>query len=403
MDALTFLTYLAVILLIGILCTLVSQRFKIPNVLLLLLAGLLFTHLPLSGLQLTFPPIFLTSIAILALVMIVFDAASRFEIKEFGELSIYALKLAVVFLFLNMFILTAFSMLIFNINSVFLALVFAFLMSGTDPATVMVTFKGLKNKVVELLEVESLLNTPLIILLPFLILDIISELGTQGITFSRLLDQLIIFLPDFFLRFVAGIGSGVLVGLIVLRIMRKDYSEILSPLALITAALLTYILAENLGGNGVLAITTLGLMFGNIYVKEKLHLFEFSSMFANSLEILVFFLVGLIIEIPFTGEFFLKSISLFIIYLIIRLSAIHISFYKLDYTFKEKIFMALNVQKGIAVAVVAFTLTTLDIPGIDIILNLTIAFMLYSILLATFVDGVSYKFLRLKPVSGAKK
>jgi len=35
---------------------------------------------------------------------------------------------------------------------------------------------------------------------------------------------------------------------------------------------------------------------------------------------------------------------------------------------KEKIFMACNVQKGIAVAVVVFTLSILNIEGIDIIM-----------------------------------
>jgi hypothetical protein len=55
--------------------------------------------------------------------------------------------------------------------------------------------------------------------------------------------------------------------------------------------------------------------------------------------------------------------------------------------------MALNVQKGIAVAVVAFTLTTLNIQGIEIILNLVLAFMLYSIILSTIVLRVSEYFL----------
>ena len=89
------------------------------------------------------------------------------------------------------------------------------------------------------------------------------------------------FLKDFILRFVAGIGAGFLVGIIIFKVMKKAYSEILSPLAVITAALLTYILAENLGGNGVLAITTMGLFFGNVYVKQKIQLMEFSTFFAG--------------------------------------------------------------------------------------------------------------------------
>ncbi|MFH1642577.1 MAG: cation:proton antiporter [Nanoarchaeota archaeon] len=394
MEALTFLTYLAIVLLIGIISSIISQKLKLPNILLLLIAGLLVNYLPLETIQLLqFPPIFLTGIAILALVMIIFDSSARFKLKEFDSLSTQVFKLTGIFLLLNTFLLTASSMFIFNINSIFLALLFSFLMSGTDPGSVLTMFKGVKNRVVNLLEIESLLNTPLIVLLPFLVLDLMENLGLNNITSIQFFNQIFTFMPDFFLRFVAGVGSGVIIGLIVFRIMKKEYSETLSPLALITAALLTYILAENLGGNGVLAVTTLGLLFGNLYVREKGHLFEFSSIFATSLQILVFFLIGLSIKIPFTKQFLVKSSLLFVIYILIRLSTIHLSFYNNDYNFKEKLFMALNVQKGIAVAVVAFTLSTFDIKGIGVILDLTVAFMLYSILLSTIVGRYSHFFL----------
>ncbi len=75
--------------------------------------------------------------------------------------------------------------------------------------------------------------------------------------------------------------------------------------------------------------------------------------------------------------------------------AIEISFRKLDYRFKEKLFMTFNVQKGIAVAVVAFTLTTLNITGIQTILHLTLLFMLYSIVLSTVIVRFSNYFVKV--------
>jgi len=177
--------------------------------------------------------------------------------------------------------------------------------------------------------------------------------------------------------------------------MKRKYSETLSPLTIITSALLTYILAENLGGNGVLAVTTMGLFFGNTYVTHKLQLREVSSFFANSLEILVFILIGLIIKIPLNYAFIFKSLMLFIIYLVVRYLAIAISLKKLNYNLKERLFMAFNVQKGIAVAAVAFTLTTLHIEGIQTILHLILLFMLYSIIISTIVVRFSKYFVRV--------
>ena len=392
MDALVFLTYLAVILLIGIFCTFLMQKLKIPNILLLLIAGITLGSISYKEAPLiSFPPIFLTSISILALVMIVFDSASRLKLKKFDSLSIQALKLSLIFLLLNLIFFAMFFKFTFQLESLLLVLLFSALMSGTDPAAILSMLKSSGNKVFELLRIESLVNTPLIVLLPFIILDLMKTIKMELIL-TKFIEQILPFLQ----QFVAGIGAGVLVGIIMLKFMKRKYSHILSPLVMITAALITYILAENLGGNGVLAVTAMGLLFGNVYVKQKLQLQEFSTIFSNALEILVFILIGLVIKIPFSLNFFFLSFILFIFYTMIRYIAIDFSLRTSKFTTKEKFFMALNAQKGIAVAVVAFTLSTLNIQGIELILNLILAFMLYSIIISTITIKLSNFFIEEK-------
>lgn len=391
MEPITFLTYLAVVLLVGIICTILSKKIKIPNILLLIISGTVLGNIYYKGKSLiVFPETFLTSISVLALVLIIFDSSSRFKLREFTSFSTQALKLAGLFLLLNAFLLTFFTFKIFPTSSIFMALLFATLMSGTAPDAVLVMLKESKNKIFELLGVEALVNTPLIVLLPFIMLDFIKSVEVEYI-FSKFIEQI----GPFIQQFVTGIGAGIVVGLIALRIMKRKYSETLSPLAVITSALLAYILAENLGGNGVLAVTTMGLFFGNIYITHKLQLMEVSSFFANSLEILVFILIGLIIRIPFNLIFILKSMGLFVIYLIIRHIAIEVSLKCIGYSLKEKLFMTFNVQKGIAVAVVAFTLSTLNINGMETILHLVLLFMLYSIILSTIVVKFSGYFVKV--------
>ncbi len=390
MDALFYLTSLAVILAIGILCTLLSEKLKIPNVLLLVLAGIVIGHARYYGDEIiNFSPLFLTCIGTLALVMIIFDSSSRFKLKEFDTFSFRAMKLAIIFLFLNLIILTIAVILIFGIKNIFLAMVFSALMAGTAPDVVLTMLRNTsKNRVIELLNIESIINTPLVVLIPFIILDFLKDYKAE-LFLSKFMESV----APFINQFVTGIGAGILIGIIVFKIMRTQYSESLSPLALITTALVTYILAENLKGNGVLAVTTLGLFFGNIYVKEKESLHEFSYIFANSLEILVFVLVGIMIKIPLDFSFFAKSVMLFIIYLVIRYMAVQMCFSKLNYSFKEKLFMSLNVPKGIAVTVVVFILATFEIEGIQPILNLILIFIIYSIILSTIVVKASKSFL----------
>ena len=389
-TVLLFLTYLAIILLIGLLTSIVSQKFKIPNILLLLFIGIGIGRVTYKGAPIIFfPELFITGISIMALVMIVFDSASRFKLKNLDYFSLHVLWLSLVFIVFNLVLLTAFIILIFDIKSIFLAFMFSALMSGTDPAAVLSMLKNSKHKVFEFLKLESLLNTPLVVLLPFLILDLKTALKGQ-IFITTLIEQFVPLLQ----QFIVGVGTGVLIGLIMFKFMRKRYSIVLSPLAVITAALLTYTIAENLQGNGVLAVTTMGILFGNVYVKQKFQLQEFSSIFSTSLEILVFVLIGLIVAIPFSLIFFIKSLILFSLYLIIRFIAILFSLRGMNFSLLEKVFMSLNVQKGIAVAVVIFSLATLNIVGIGVILNLVLTFMLYSIILSSIVLRFTNFFLK---------
>jgi NhaP-type Na+/H+ or K+/H+ antiporter len=390
MTAVVFLTHLAIILLVGILCTILSEKLKISNILLLIIAGMFIGTIRYRGeLLVQFPQVFLTSIGILALVLIVFDSSSRFKLREFTSLSINALELTGYFLLLNVVFLSILVYKMFPTTSVFMALLFATLMSGTAPDAVVMMIGNTKNKVLELMEVESLVNTPVIVVFPFIMLDFLQSVEVEFI-FSKFLEQI----GPFLQQIVTGIGAGILIGIVIYKFMKRPYSETLSPLAVITFALFAYILAENLGGNGVLAVTTLGLFFGNVYLAHKLQLKVVAAFFANSLEILVFVLVGITIKIPLNYSFILKSFILFVLYMVLRYVAINISLRDMKLMLKEKLFMAFNVQKGIAVAVVAFTLTTLNIDGMDVILHLTLLFMLYSIILSTFVIRFSDYFIK---------
>ncbi len=200
-----------------------------------------------------------------------------------------------------------------------------------------------------------------------------------------------------------GIGIGIVVGMIAIKMMRKQYVEILSPLGIMTAALIGYVSSELIGGNGVLAVTVIGLMFGNLYLNHRNKMHEFSSIFANSLGIIVFFLLGFMIYIDINSAFLIKSLVLFLIYLLIRFVSVQFSFGSSSHTFKEKLFMVFNMQKGILVATVAFTLLTysmskeikfIQLMGAAEMLNLILVFTVYSIIISTIVTRYSKFFIK---------
>jgi len=289
MESISYLTYLGVVVLLGLACSVISKKIAVPNILLLIFTGIFLnkfwdiinggvfffqklgfikSYTPyLSGPLIFFPPLFIAILALLALVMIVFESTSKFKYKDLDDFSLSALKLTIVFFAVNFAILSILTNLLFGLENIFLAGLFAALMSGTASDVVMSMIKETKNEVIKLLEIESIFNTPLIVIIPFLILELISNIGflSSSIIISKLIEQLIPFLQ----QFITGIGAGVVIGLAAVKILREQHSHVLSPLALISAALLTYILAENLGGNGVLAVTAMGFIFGNMALKDK--------------------------------------------------------------------------------------------------------------------------------------
>lgn len=378
------LTGIAVLLILGVLGTALATRLRVSNILILLLVGMAIANSPLGALPaFQFPATFLVGLAVLTLAMIVFDGTSRFSLHTIDVHTNKAVEMVLVYTAINVLLVGSATLVFFldyTLQGMLLALIFSVIMAGTDPGSVFILLGKVKHKVFDFLRVEAVFNTPVVVILPFLLLDIMRDFATTSVaaTFTT-------FITSFLMQIVVGIGGGMLMGIIVFRVMRKYYSETLSPVAIIAAAILTYMIAESLQGNGVLAVATLGVMFGNTYVKHRGELMEFSSILALSLEILVFMLVGLLVVFDFSLIFFVKSIVLFGIAVLARYVAVLITLHGSDYAPREKAFMALNLPKGIAVAVVTLTLFVLD-TSFQSLVTLMILFLLYSLILSSGAD-----------------
>jgi len=388
-EALTIITAISVLLLVGIVCSAIAKRFGLPDVLLLLLAGMIlgvYQNKWFGFVQ--FPVLFLSTLSLLALALVVFDSSARLRLKELDIMSFKSLKLVGVFTVLCLPIFSYAGYLLLDVPLT-LGVLFATLIVGTSP-DIMLNIIDLKHRVVSLLKLESVFNTPLTVLLPFIVVDFIQGVSQEA---SGLISP-------FLTKIIVGLGSGIFIGVILFKLMQKVYSPLYSPLAVIISALLTYVLSENLGGNGVLAVITLGIFFGNVTMREKLELLKVESVFSKAMFIFVFLLLGLTIKLPVTGEFLLRSIILFVLYIFVRLIAVNFSMQGEKFSKKEIWFLALNAPKGISTAAVVFIFaiyntpgTVYYIPGISIVLDTTLMFILYSILLSATVCSLKKYFI----------
>lgn len=298
-TALDILTSLSILLLIGLILTYLTNKIKISNVLILIAAGLGLSLITIHGEKLiSFSNEFLTSIAIIALIMIVFDSTSRFRFNAVLKETKSALEVSTFFALSCLLVISVAAKFIFGLEW-WISFLFSSMMLGTDPSGVVMVLKDIKHRAITFLEWESIINTPLTVIIPFMVIEF-SKSFTLSSFFSNIIEQISPFLQ----QIVTGVGAGIVVFLIMFKILRGTYVEVLTPVALLVSALLTYVLAEKLGGNGVLAVTSLGLMFGNVYIQKKETLKTFGQLFSTLFEILVFLLLGLSIILP-TGWVFI--------------------------------------------------------------------------------------------------
>jgi len=106
--------------------------------------------------------------------------------------------------------------------------------------------------------------------------------------------------------------------------------------------------------------------------------------------------------------FLVKSGILFLAYIFIRFASVSITFKTSDLNFREKLFLSLNVSKGVAVAVVAFVVAaSITTTYIKTLLDLIFLFIFYSIVVSSFAVKFNEFFLKrstsLNELKGVKK
>ena len=381
-DALNVLLQISLILLGGTILSLLAEKIKIPEILLFILFGF--------GLQqfsqkvypfFNLPFIFIATTGLLVLALQVFEGSANISFRTLDKASTVGLKLVAINTLLHMLFFTAAAWLILR-NSLPQAALFAAIFAGTSAPIILALLGDIKGYIFNILRFESLLNTPFNALLPFLIIDLFFGAGTG-------VENAIEPVKAFLLQIFVGIGVGVLAGLILFKLIHIIYSGIYSPLAVLIASLLTYALAETLGGTGVLAVMALGLLFGNLNIKQRKQMLEVESVFSRSLYILLLVLFGTLLSFPLTLIFLLKVALLLIAYTLVRYLGIAVSLRQL--LRREKIYMALMGTNGVTSISIMVVLATLSIPNMEGILELFGAFLLGQLILSSITALLTKK------------
>lgn len=295
-DMVLIVSYFAFLLGFGVIVANMMKKVEIPDAFFLLLVGLacgptIWKHPAVAQyISITVVdvgamgdiPDFLRT---LALVLIVFSGSFNLSFKELKRFSEVSVNLAFIMVILNTVVLGLAAKFLFDLSYLSAFLIGA-IISGTDASVVLAFESSLKKhkNILTILTVESILNSPLSILIPILLLDLVSLTPGTAV-------ELNVYLSQLWQMVAAGIGSGFIIGIAVSKLLKNMLKEY-SALLIVAIALLTYAFSELVGGSGMLAVAVAGFIIGNLAFPHKETVREFHGEFSDMLRISVFTLLG---------------------------------------------------------------------------------------------------------------
>lgn len=162
------------------------------------------------------------------------------------------------------------------------------IVGSTDAASVFAILRSqrlnLKGSIASILEIESGSNDPIAYMLTVIILGAMSK-GTYGNILSMVLNQIIV-----------GVLVAVILAKLSVYLLRHAKFEIESfyPIGITAIAILSYSLSEYFSGNGYLSVYITGIIIGNSKIPHKKSIFEFFDGISWLMQIMLFFLLGLL-------------------------------------------------------------------------------------------------------------
>jgi len=380
----------ALLLFISIIISKTSHRLGIPSLLVFLFIGMLAGSEGIGGIYFD-DPVVAQFIGIVALVFILFSGGldtKWTDVKPvlWKGVTLSTAGVVITTLTVGLFInwITGFSLTE--------SLLMGAIVSSTDAAAVSSIFRsqkcGLKNKLEQLLELESGTNDPMAYFMTttliFLILNPTTSIGSMV------------------LLLIQSIGLGVVIGVISGKGMIKIINNIklhvdgLYPVFTIALAFLTFSVTHFLGGNGFLSVYIAALILGNSYFENKDIQLQFFDGMALLMQIIMFLTLGLLVFpsqiIPVMG---IGLVISFFLMLVARPLAVFLCLTPFKVPLKDKTFVSWVGIRGAVPIIFATYPIVSSISGGQMIFNLVFFITITSALLQGSTINVLAQYLGL--------
>ncbi len=375
----TILLFGSVLVLLGILSSLVAQRFGAPLLLVFLVIGMLAGEDGPGGIafddyQLTY------AIGSLALAVILFDGGLRTKISHLRGAVRPALLLATIGVVVTAALTGLVASLILDIP-----LIHGFLLgtviASTDAAAVFFLIHAggvqIRQRIGATIEMESATNDPVALFLTIVLVQIIS-LQQEGISLEPV--ALIGLLVS---HAVIGAVVGVLGGYAAsIALNRINLPGGLHPLLVIAAAVMIYALTSVLSGSGFLAVYLTGLILGNRPLRASASIVTVNDAATWLSQIVMFLVLGLLITPTDLLSYVLPAtaVAAFLLF-VARPVSVWLCLMGCRFSVREKLFASWVGLRGAVSIFLAAIPTLAGVEHADVFFNVAFVIVLISLLL----------------------
>jgi NhaP-type Na+/H+ or K+/H+ antiporter len=341
----------AVIVALGVGAQIVSDRYRVPSVLFLILAGIAVGP---KGIGLVTQDAFggaLSTIVGLSVAIIVFEGAFHLHLDKLREAPSAALRLVTVGALIS-FVGTAVAVRFLLGADWGIALVVGALLVATGPTVItpILSVVPVRRPVAAVLETEGIVNDVTAAVLAVVVFEAVAAQEVEP--------------GNFVSAFAERVGVGLAVGILVAVILWYVLAHVdLSPqnapqnarLVTLAGAVVAFAVADSIAAEaGVAAVATAGIILGNVDIPYQQNIEEFKGDITLIVLSFIFIALAALIEFETLLGLGLGGIALVVVVaLVLRPLLVFLSTYGTKITTREKLFISLVGPRGIIPASVA--------------------------------------------------
>jgi len=387
---------ISLIIIISLLLGKIFNLLKLPSILGMLLTGILMGPYLLNLIDNNVLNIS-TELRQIALIVILIRAGLSLNIKDLKKVGKPAILLSFLPATIEVIVITFLAPLFFDMSYV-TALIMGSIVAAVSPAVVvpkMISLidkgYGQNKKIPQMILASASMDDVFVIVLFYSFL----KLG-QGESFSF---STLINIP---VSIVTGIGIGALVGFLLSLFFKKLHMRDTVKVLIIFALGFLFVTLENTLGkiiaiSGLIAVMSFGISLNNFYpILSKRLVIKFEKIWVIA-EIMLFVLVGALVDVRVLFDLGLLTIVLVVISMIFRISGVYLSLIHTSLNNKEKLFTAVSyLPKATVQAAIGAIPLSLGIENGELILMVSVLAIIITAPIGAILMDKTYKTLLVK-------